>query len=129
MKAQRSFVLCRAGAIQERAREDSRAATQEGRACTHNKVPVIMDYEIFGKQVYRRTGGQRDSIVVVTDSIQREIRNSGIFLASYLPCSLWAVLRGTSTRENETGGVERATLDANWAFGYTESLNFRGKTR
>jgi len=30
-----------------------------------------MDYAIFRKQVYRRTGGQRDSIVVVTDSVQR----------------------------------------------------------
>ena len=32
-----------------------------------------MDYAIFRKQVYRRTGGQRDSLPVVTDSIQREI--------------------------------------------------------
>jgi hypothetical protein len=32
-----------------------------------------MDYEIFRKQVYRGTGGQRDSSLEVTDSIQREI--------------------------------------------------------
>ena len=34
---------------------------------------LIMDYDIFRKQVYRCTGGQRDSILKVTDSIQREI--------------------------------------------------------
>src|SRR5882762_5725846 len=85
----------RARATLECAREDSRAATPEGRARTQNKVPVIMDYAIFRKQVYRRTGGQRDSIVVVTDSVQREVRNAGLFLGSYPPC----VLRGTSILE------------------------------
>jgi hypothetical protein len=46
-------------------------------ARTQYKVPVIMDYAIFRKQVYRRTGGQRDSMRVVTDSIQREIDPTG----------------------------------------------------
>jgi len=32
-----------------------------------------MDYEIFWKQVYTRTGSQKDSIPEVTSSIQREI--------------------------------------------------------
>src|SRR6267143_2455362 len=48
------------------AREDNRAATLEGRACTQNKVLVIMDYGIFRKQAYRGTGSQRDSISEVT---------------------------------------------------------------
>jgi hypothetical protein len=52
------------------AREDNRAATQEGRALAQNKVLVIMDYGIFRKQAYHRTGSQRDSSVEVTDSIQ-----------------------------------------------------------
>jgi hypothetical protein len=40
---------------------------------TQNKVLVIMDYGIFRKQVYGRTGGQRDSSPKVTDSIQQTI--------------------------------------------------------
>ena len=42
----------------------------ESRARTQNKVPVIMDYPIFRKQVYRGTGCQRDSIEGVMDSVQ-----------------------------------------------------------
>jgi len=39
-----------------------------------------MDYRIFRKQVYRRTGGQRDSIPEVTDSVQREmLPGAGLF--------------------------------------------------
>src|SRR5882762_8961049 len=40
----------------------------EGRACTQNKVLVIMDYGILRKQAYRGTGCQRDSISKVTNS-------------------------------------------------------------
>jgi hypothetical protein len=72
-KAQESLVLCCVLTIPLLAREDSRAATHEGRACTQNKVLVIMDYGNFRKQAYRRTGSQRDSIAEVTDSIQRNI--------------------------------------------------------
>jgi hypothetical protein len=42
----------------------------ESRARTQNKVLVIMDYQIFRKQVYRGTGCQRDSIEGVMDSLQ-----------------------------------------------------------
>src|SRR5258708_13911877 len=56
--------------------EDSHAATQKSRARTQNKVLVIMDYEIFQKQAYQRTGSQRDSISKETDSIQRGMNNS-----------------------------------------------------
>jgi hypothetical protein len=49
---------------------DSRAATQGSRASTQNKVLVIMDYEIFRKQAYRGTGGQKDSMAGVTHSVQ-----------------------------------------------------------
>jgi hypothetical protein len=52
------------------AREDSRAATQKLAPGTQNKGLVIMDYGIFRKQVYRRTGGQRDSSLSVTNSVQ-----------------------------------------------------------
>src|SRR5216684_9181731 len=65
-KAQKSLVFRRVTATPLRAREDNRAATQEGRARTQNKVLVIMDYGIFRKQAYRRTGSQRDSICEVT---------------------------------------------------------------
>src|SRR5712691_3140793 len=72
-KTQESLVLRCVRTIPILAREDNRAATQEGRACTQNKVLVIMDYGIFRKQAYRGTGSQRDSITEVTDSIQRGI--------------------------------------------------------
>ena len=55
-KAQKSLVFRRTTATPPLAREDSRAATHEGRACTQNKVLVIMDDGIFRKQAYRRTG-------------------------------------------------------------------------
>src|SRR5437899_2025277 len=42
----------------------------ESRARTQNKVLVIMDYQIFRKQVYRSTGCQRDSMEGVMDSVQ-----------------------------------------------------------
>ena len=49
-------------------------------APVHKTKYLIMDYDIFRKQVYRRTGGQRDSILKVTDSIQREILSgAGLF--------------------------------------------------
>ena len=75
-KAEESLALWSVRASLPSAREDSRAATQKGRARTQNKVLVIMDYEIFQKQAYQRTGSQRDSISKVTDSIQRGMNNS-----------------------------------------------------
>ena len=72
-KAQESLVLCCVLTIPLLAREDSRAGAHEGRACTQNKVLVIMDYGNFRKQAYRGTGSQRDSTAEVTDSIQRDI--------------------------------------------------------
>ncbi len=42
----------------------------ESCARTQNKVLVIMDYQIFRKQVYRGTGSQRDSMEGVMDSVQ-----------------------------------------------------------
>jgi hypothetical protein len=84
-KAEESLALWSVRASLPSAREDSRAATQKGRARTQNKVLVIMDYGIFRKQVYRRTGGQRDSILKVTDSIQRgiELRVVSINIAQF----------------------------------------------
>src|SRR3981081_4563499 len=84
-KAQKSLVLCCVRATPLAAREDSHAATQEGRACKQNNVLVIMEYGIFRKQVYRRSGGQRDSILKVTDSIQRgiELRVVSINIAQF----------------------------------------------
>src|SRR6266481_3066883 len=81
-KAQESLVLRWVRPIPLPAREDSRAATQEGRACTQNKVLVIMDYGIFRKQAYRGTGSQRDSISEVTDSIQKGLGRF-LFLANW----------------------------------------------
>jgi hypothetical protein len=81
-KAQESLVLRWVRTIPLLALEDSRAATQEGRACTQNKVLVIMDYGIFRKQAYRGTGSQRDSILEVTDSIQKGIGRF-LFLANW----------------------------------------------
>jgi hypothetical protein len=76
-KAQESLVLCWVRTLLLLAPEDSRAATQEGRArSTQNKVLVIMDYGNFRKQAYRGTGSQRDSILEVTDSIQRDMGRS-----------------------------------------------------
>ncbi len=72
MRAQSPLALCCVAACPLRAPEENRAATLEGRASTQNKV---LDYGLwhFQEQVYRRTGGQRDSILEVTDSLQREI--------------------------------------------------------
>lgn len=61
-KAHRSFVLRCVPAIPPPAQEDNRAATQGSSASTQNKVLVIMDYEIFRKQAYWGTGGQKDSM-------------------------------------------------------------------
>jgi len=71
-KAQNSVVSRGIPAPRPSAREDNRAATQEGGAGTQNKVLVIMEYRIFRKQAYSGTGSQRDSSTGVTDSIQEE---------------------------------------------------------
>jgi hypothetical protein len=69
------------------ARKDSRAAMQQGYAVTQGKVYVIMNYEFLKMQAYRGTGGQRDSIPRVTDSVRksrrREVPDAGICLK---PC-------------------------------------------
>src|SRR6202140_705283 len=49
-KAQESLVLCCVRTIPLRAREDSRAATQERGACTQSEVLVIMVYGILRKK-------------------------------------------------------------------------------
>ncbi len=56
-EAQNSLVLRCVPATTPPAREDSRAATQEGRARPQDKVLVIMDDGIFRKQAYQGTGG------------------------------------------------------------------------
>src|SRR6266851_8633277 len=73
-KAQYFFLVRNAPATSPPAPEDSRAATQGDPADTQNKVPAIMDYDFFQMQVYQRTGGQRDSMLPVTHSMQRRIQ-------------------------------------------------------
>src|SRR6267143_9138 len=103
-KAQESLVLRCARTIPLLAPEDSRGATHEGRACTQNKVLVIIDYGIFRKQAYRGTGSQRDSILEVTDFNTKGHKTFPLL--------------GPLTRQ----------LDLKKWFGYTESLHSRGKT-
>ena len=97
-KAQKPIVPCSVPATLARAREDRRRATEQGRARAPSKYS-IMDYGIFRKQVYRRTGGQRDSVLKVTDSIQRE----PLYRAGLLHQVLAQVLRITLlTASDET---------------------------
>src|SRR5258707_13769071 len=77
-KAREFLVFCWVPTILLRPQERNPRATQEGSACSQNKACVIMDEGNFRKQVYPRTGSQRDSISAVSDSIRREIAASAV---------------------------------------------------
>ncbi len=53
--------MCRRAFLPARVKGQS-YGDAESHARTQNKVLVIMDYQIFRKQVYRSTGCQRDSM-------------------------------------------------------------------
>jgi len=75
-KAREFLVFCWVSTILLRPQERNPRATQEGSACSQNKACVIMDEGNFRKQVYPRTGSQRDSISAVSNSIRRKIAAS-----------------------------------------------------